>query len=382
MTVAGLAVLAAVLGVAALVAWNLRVLRPAPPAAPDSAAWATVLIPARNEAAGIEAAVRAASDGQGAGVDVVVLDDGSTDGTGAVLRRLARALPRLRVLEGAPLPPGWAGKAWACWQLARQARSPFLLFVDADVRLRPGAVARLVAGAREQRAALVSGVPRQVLGSVAEALVVPLIHLVLVAYLPLALVRRHPLPALSAGCGQLMLADRAAYLAAGGHQAIAATRHDGLMLARRMKASGAAVGLVDASDLGTCRMYRGLRETWQGFTRNAYEALGSPGALVAVTVLNLGLFVLPFAGATWTWLASGETPARAAWTAAAAGVLAVRAAVVRRFGGPWWIVPATPMAVLLMVGIQLHSFVNHVTDRPVAWRARVYRGAAPLEGRR
>lgn len=382
MTLAGLVVLAAVAGLTALVAWNLAWFRRAPDASAADRPRVTILIPARNEAAGIEGAVRAACAQEGADVDVVVLDDDSTDGTGEVLRRLAGALPRLRVVDGAPLPPGWAGKAWACWQLAGEhAGAPWILFADADVRLAAGAAARLVAAARAQHAEFVSGVPRQALGSVGEALIVPLIHLVLLAYLPLALVRRHPMPALVAGCGQLMLTDRGAYLAAGGHQAIAATRHDGLMLARRMKTAGFGVGLVDAGDLATCRMYRGLGETWRGFARNAYEALGSPAALALMTALNLGLFVLPFVGAVWAWAGGADAGARLGWTAAAALVLAIRTALVTRFGGPAWVVAATPLAVLLMVGIQLHSFLDHVTDRPVAWRARVYRAAAPLAGR-
>jgi hypothetical protein len=149
-----------------------------------------------------------------------------------------------------------------------------------------------------------------------------------------------------------------------------------------MKAAGFGVGLVDATDLAACRMYQGLRETWRGFARNAYEALGSPGVLAVMTALNLGLFVLPFAGAAWAWASGADPVARFAWTAAAGLVLAIRSALKSRFGGPAWMVLATPVAVLLMVGIQLHSFVAHVTDRPVAWRARVYRGAAPLEGRR
>jgi hypothetical protein len=382
-TLAGLAVLAVVAALTALVAWNLMELEGAPRAAPGTPPLVSILIPARNEVANIEAAVRAACAQRGADVEVVVLDDGSTDGTADVLRQLASRLPRLRAVQGAPLPPGWSGKAWACWQLAsRHVRRRFILFADADVRLAPDAAARLVAAAGAQDAALVSGVPRQVLGSAGEALVVPLIHLVLLAYLPLALVRRNPRPELVAGCGQLMLADRDAYLAAGGHRAIAATRHDGLQLARRMKAAGFGVGLVDATDLAACRMYQGLRETWRGFARNAYEALGSPGVLAVMTALNLGLFVLPFAGAAWAWASGADPVARFAWTAAAGLVLAIRSALKSRFGGPAWMVLATPVAVLLMVGIQLHSFVAHVTDRPVAWRARVYRGAAPLEGRR
>jgi hypothetical protein len=128
-------------------------------------------------------------------------------------------------------------------------------------------------------------------------------------------------------------------------------------------------------------MYRGLGETWRGFSRNAYEAIGSPAALATMTALNLGLFVVPFAGAAWAWAGGGDAVARLVWTGSAGLVLAIRSTLLARFGGPAWIVAATPLAVLLMVGIQLHSFLDHVTDRPVEWRARVYRAAPPLEWR-
>src|SRR5262249_59636107 len=102
------------------------------------------------------------------------------------------------------------------------------------------------------------------------------------------------MPTLAAAGGQFMLVQRAAYLAAGGHQAVPATLHDGLKLARRMKAAGFAVGLFDGGDVATCRMYAGFRAAWRGFARNAYEALGSPVALAVMVVLNGAFFVLPF----------------------------------------------------------------------------------------
>jgi hypothetical protein len=304
---------------------------------------------------------------------VIVIDDGSTDRTAAILAALAARRPALRVVAGEPLPTGWAGKSWACWQAAsRHARAPWLLFIDADVRLQPGAVARLLAAARREEVTFLSGFPQQVTGTAGEALIVPLIHLVLLAFLPMRLVRRTPQPALSAGCGQLMLVERAAYLGAGGHAAVRATLHDGIKLARRMKAAGAAIGLVDATDLARCRMYAGFAATWRGFSRNAYEALGSPPALLTMVALNSTLFVLPFVALPWTLAVEGLSPGALVWAAAAGVVLTVRARLAARFGAPRWTVAATPLAVLLMLGIQLHSFVNHCLRRPVVWRARAY----------
>lgn len=364
-------VLGALLVVAAQVALNFRWFRRAPVAAGRGFP-VSILIPARNEAANIETAVRAAC-AQASAVEVVVLDDQSTDDTPRILARLEGELARLRVVRGAPLPDGWAGKAWACWQLASEhARHRWVLFIDADVRLAPDAAARAQAAAYAQSVAFASAFPRQVTGSAGEALVAPLIHLVLLAYLPMPLIRLLAAPSLSAGCGQFMLVRREAYLAAGGHRAVRATLHDGIVLARLMKRAGFRIAVLDGSDLAACRMYAGFRATWRGFSRNAYEAFGSPLALAVMVALNAGLFILPFAALPLTWLAHGASAATAIWAAAAGVALAIRAAVAARFGHPAWTILATPVAVALMLGIQLHSAVNHLTGRRVLWRARVY----------
>ena len=374
---AGLAVLIGLLGVAVLVAWNLRLFRRAPAPLADGPG-VSVLIPARDEAAGIEGTVRAACAQRYPGVEVVVLDDGSTDGTGAILERLRAELSRLRVVHGDPLPSGWAGKAWACWQLGSQhAHREWLLFVDADVRLAPDAVGRALAVARRDELAFASAFPRQLMESAGEALLIPLIYLVLLSYLPMALIRRVPVASLSAGCGQFMLARRDAYLATDGHRAIRATLHDGIMLARRMKAARLPVGVFDGRDLAACRMYAGLAATWRGFSRNAYEALGSPLALAGMVALNGGLFVLPFAVFAWRLAGDSEAGGAHVWGLAVAVALAIRGVLGARFGAPAWTLLATPLAVALMIAIQLHSYLNHVTGRSVMWRGRAYPGAAP-----
>jgi glycosyltransferase involved in cell wall biosynthesis len=306
---------------------------------------------------------------------VVVLDDGSTDGTSRLLESLAAEQPRLRVVAGEPLPAGWAGKSWACWQLAsRHARHDWVLFVDADVRLGPDAASRALASARAVRADFVSAFPRQRVPTWGEALVVPLMYLLLVAYLPMAFIRWSRLPSLSAACGQFMLARRAAYLAADGHQAHPGTLHDGIKLARRMKTVGFRIAILDGSDIAACRMYEGFGATWQGFARNAYEALGSPAALVVMSLLNLALFVLPFAAWPASVLLGGWDRAGGPWGQAALLVLALRLVLAWRFGSPLWIAAATPIAVLTLIGIQIDSYLRHRTGRPVRWRARTYAG--------
>jgi hypothetical protein len=144
------------------------------------------------------------------------------------------------------------------------------------------------------------------------------------------------------------------------------------MLARRMKAVGVSVGVLDGSDIATCRMYAGLAAVWRGFSRNAYEALGSPGALGAMVALNGAVFVLPFVALPWTLATAGPGLAASAWAASVAIALAIRATLGRRFGAPAWTTLATPLAVMLMLAIQVNSYLNTIRRRPVTWRARVY----------
>jgi hypothetical protein len=254
----------------------------------------SVLIPARNEEANIAAAVACVLASVGAEIELVVLDDGSTDRTSEILRAIAD--PRLRVATSPPLPPGWSGKQHACMQLARQATHDLMVFVDADVRLAPDAIARM-AGFMERHAStgLASGFPRQVTETWSEKLLLPLIMFLLLGFLPIAPMRRSLSAGFGAGCGQLFIARRDAYAKAGGHAAIRASLHDGLTLPRAFRHAGFATDLFDASGFATCRMYHSFAEVWEGLTKNATEGMAKWRALPLWTLALGGGQVLPLA---------------------------------------------------------------------------------------
>ncbi|MFP4144870.1 MAG: glycosyltransferase family 2 protein, partial [Phycisphaeraceae bacterium] len=270
--------------------WNLRYYRPLPE--PGELAGelpaVSVLIPARNEAGRIGPTLDALLASRGVRYEVIVLDDASEDGTAEVVAERARGDERLRLERSRPLPAGWNGKQHACWQLAGMARYELLVFLDADVRVLPGALRRIAGAAARRRAGLISGFPREQAVRLGERLLVPLIHFVLLGYLPMGRMRRSRSPAYAAGCGQLMVAWREAYFAAGGHGAIRASRHDGLALPRAFREAGQVTDLFDGDDLGVCRMYEGLGETWRGLAKNATEGLGSPGLILPSSLLLLG----------------------------------------------------------------------------------------------
>ena len=236
---------------------------PGPATTPDRKPAVSLLIPARNEESGIRATVEAALASRGVDLEIIVLDDHSEDATARIVAEIAGGDDRVRVESAPPLPGGWCGKQHACWTLARLATRPVLAFLDADVRLDPGGLRRAVDFLELSGAELTSGVPRQETGTLLERLLIPLIHFILLGFLPMGRMRASRRPAYGAGCGQLLLARRDAYDRAGGHKAIRETLHDGLRLPRAFRAAGLATDLFDATEVATCRMYRSAREVCQ-----------------------------------------------------------------------------------------------------------------------
>ncbi len=331
----------------------------------------SVLVPARNEAEHITPCLRALLAQDYADFEVIALDDASTDDTGAQLAALAAAEPRLRVLAGAPLPPGGLGKQWACHQLARAAAGGCLLFVDADTRLAPTALRQAMTALHVEDAGLVTVLPRQALVTWGERLLVPVLPWSLFCFLPVPLAHRWQWPGLSASVGQFMLFTRAAYERAGGHAAVRATPVDDIALGRRVLACGGGWRLLEGGDRVTCRMYRGFREAQAGFGRTLFAAFDDR--------------VLPFV-ATWLWLAlvfvapvgvlgaalAGRLPAGFDVRLPLAAVmlsLLLWGLCLRRFGLPLYLAALYPLSVLLMTLTALRSVWVTRAGR-VQWRGR------------
>ncbi len=361
MTVLGLLAMALAALPVLLATGNLPGFRtPAPAAAPEPL---SVLVPARDEEANIGPAVAAILASAGVEIELIVLDDGSTDGTAAVLAGIAD--PRLRVVGGAGLPPGWSGKQHACALLAGMARHGLLVFTDADVRLAPDALVRM-AGFMQRNPAigLASGFPRQVVRSWAEQLLLPLIHFLLVGFLPMGVMRRSMQPGLGAGCGQLFIARRAAYALAGGHAAIRASLHDGITLPRAFRRAGQMTGLFDATAFSSCRMYSSAAEVWAGLGKNATEGMARPLPLVVWTVLLCGGQVLPL-------LLVLTAPSTAAYIALVLSI-GLRLVLAARFQQP---VPSAllhPLGILALLAVQWAALFRAARGRPATWRGRAY----------
>ncbi len=370
-----LAVMLCALAPAVLFCINLRRYRPPPPAAAVSPA-ISVLIPARNEERSIRAAIESVLASTGIDFELIVLDDSSTDRTAQIVTELvADSGGRLKLAYAPPLPPGWNGKQHACWSLAHLARYDTLCFLDADVRLAPEALARMAAFLHSGRAKLVSGFPHQITRTWMEWLVLPLIHFVLLSFLPISRMRESTDTSFSAGCGQFFLLDRTAYFATGGHSEIRETMHDGLRLPRLFRQHGFHTDLADLTHLAECRMYTSAAEVWLGLAKNATEGIAAPARILPISILLLLGQVAPFLLAGRLLLRRNASAEIVAYIiAAVAGACLPRLLATWRFRQPLRSALLHPAGILVLLAIQWYALTRKLLGGAVSWKQRSYAG--------
>jgi len=232
----------------------------------------SVIIPARNEEANIERAVRSVAAQRGVR-EIIVADDQSSDRTGEILERLGSEIPRLKVIRIESVPRGWMGKANALATASRAATGEWFLFTDADTEHRAGSLATLLARAESENIDLLSLSPGQRVPTWWEKSVIPLVYV--------SLARRYkfeevsdPASLAAAANGQYILIRREAYERAGGHEAVRAEILDDVALARRVKSRGGRLMFLPGALWSETRMYRSFHEMWEGWTKNLYALYG------------------------------------------------------------------------------------------------------------
>ncbi|HZR40726.1 MAG TPA: glycosyltransferase [Ktedonobacteraceae bacterium] len=264
-----------------------------------SDSFVSLLVPARNEEAHIEMCVRSLVGQHYEQLEVLVLDDHSSDATAPIVQTLIDELPptqkgRLQLLHGVTLPPGWVGKNFACHQLSRHAQGEYLFFTDADTVHTAGTVKAVIDCMQGLDVDLLTAQSEYELKGIAERLVMPLLCFRVFTLLPLTLVSWRPEPILAAGNGPLLCFHRSAYEAAGGHQAIKGCILEDVSLARAVKVAGYRMAFVDATEMISCHMYTSFANTWVGFSKTFFAFYNySLIAALVIIMLDLLLFVVP-----------------------------------------------------------------------------------------
>ena len=232
----------------------------------------SAIVPARNEEAVIASCVESLAL-QPEIAEILVVNDQSTDKTAAIVRGLKAKIPRLHLFETHEVPPGWVGKNNAVYLGAKEAKSPWLLFTDADAELQPGAAARALQIAQETTAALVSFSPEQITQTWYEKALIPFVYSRLAKHFSYDDVNNPALPAAAAN-GQFLMIQRDAYNSIGGHSSVASEVLEDVALAKRAKAAGFRLWFGSGQGIVRVRMYRSFHTMWQGWKKNLYVLVG------------------------------------------------------------------------------------------------------------
>ena len=345
---------------------------------PRDAPLVSVIVPARDEARNIDACVRSILATTWPKVEVIVVDDHSSDGTGEIARRIAADDPRVKVIDNPGLPDGWFGKQWACHNGARSARGTILLFTDADTRHGPQLLARSMNGMLKRGADLFSVGGSQSMKTFWERLLQPHIFGLMVArFGDTDRVNRSTNPYDKIGNGQFMLMRRDVYDKAGGHEAVRTHVAEDLRLAQEWTRLGYSVQVAAGFDHLSTRMYHGFRELARGWGKNIYAAgrdtldLGPVGRSVLRIVFPApALWEIIPAVVMVLALVGRVSPAAGAWGAIAYTASALFWVVLNvAFRAPVWYALLHPLASLIIGGIFARAAWR---GGRVEWKGRAY----------
>jgi chlorobactene glucosyltransferase len=343
---------------------------------PDALPSLSIVVPARDEERSIERCVRSLLAQRWLDLEVIVVDDRSTDATPQILEHLAREDSRLRVVRGAELPEGWIGKPWALAQGARLARGEWLLFTDADSQHDPAGAASALWFATRAGADALSIATRQELETFWERAALPaILGMILFVSGPLGAVNDPAQPKKAIANGQYILVSRRAYEALGGHAALRGEIVEDVAFAKRLKADGRFRYLLAGGDrLASVRMYHSLPEIWAGFTKNVY--VGADGNLAALGGGILYCTLLSIAPPVLAMRALAQRRYGDALEALAASLAIVCTASwgMRRAAFPRRLALLQPLGTVLFAAIIANSTWSVLSGRGVEWRGRRYFG--------
>ena len=355
------------------------IVEPSPP--PSHAPLISVCIPARNEERNIRACVEAMLAQDYPNLEVIVLDDRSTDATPSILADIASRDPRLRPINGSDLPEGWAGKPHALHQASAVARGEWLCFVDADTFVMREALSSCYTKAIETNADMFTIMTFQIMGTFWEKVVMPLVMSALsVGFSPRK--ANDPKRKDAIANGQFIMIKCSVYDAIGGHESVKDQIVEDKAIAEQVKWKGYRLVVANGYAVARTRMYTSLPEMWEGWTKNIYLGLRDQPSLLVLGVFGAFLLLItalflpiwPLLGLFW-YLQGGGWMAAAVITKSLilwAFLIYVRARVAKAMDISALYAFTTPLGAAVFAAMMLTSTWKVLSGKGVVWKGRMY----------
>lgn len=334
----------------------------------------SVLIPARNEAENIHRCLSSLSKQDYPNLEIIVLDDNSTDRTSEVVQEFAAKDSRISLVNGAPLKKGWLGKCFACHQLAKQAKGDYFVFTDADTLHFGNTISKAFAALINNKLDALSIYPSQITVTFHERMTVPFINFAILSFMPLVLVKKAKSAFFSTGIGQFFLFKREVYEKFGGHESVKGEILEDIHISKQVKKFGYKIMVFDGSNNIFCRMYHNFDEVINGFSKFIFAAFDYNGFMemiamsffsiifmVPFLLLPMGVFIFSWSGRVITFTIIQICI-----------ILVIKIILSMRFKNRILDVLLTPVSVAYMVLIAGNSYFQAKLGKGIYWKGRTY----------
>ncbi|NQT66435.1 MAG: glycosyltransferase, partial [Actinobacteria bacterium] len=255
----------------------------------------SILIPARNEEKNIKRCIISLTKQDYKNIEILVLDDNSTDDTARIVLELSQKDPRIKLYSGEPLKKGWLGKSYACWQLSKHARGDYLIFTDADTLHFPNSISGAVACLLKYNLDALSVFPKEIMVTFHERMMVPFGHYIILSLMPLYLIRKIKTALFCTAIGQFMLFKKEVYKKIGGHKSIKGKMLEDIKISKRVKSFGYKFMIFDGRSNVYCRMYRNFREIVEGYSKVLFAVFDYKIYMISIAIILVAaIFLFPF----------------------------------------------------------------------------------------
>ncbi len=330
----------------------------------------SILIPCRNEENNIGRCLDSLLTQTYNNFTITVLDDMSEDNTYSIVKEYEKKYPdKIKLLRGKPLPEGWTGKNWACHQLFKQAEGEWLLFIDADTRHGKNSISYAYSIAKRFKSDLVSYIPYLENISLAEKIVLPVIHFAFYLFFPFYLINKLEDKRLGLALGPFILIKRHKYIESGGHFIKPHEIVDDVSLARRVKEKGGKIYMIEGKKHFRVRFYSNLSEIWHGFSKNSIGAFGYSSVFMLIfLLLAYIIFLHPLVG----FLFKPEFSLKNPYFVEYGFIMFLRLIIYIKTGQGLLSIIFHPFMMIFSLLFALNSILKKITQRNVVWKERKY----------
>ncbi len=334
----------------------------------------SILIPARNEADNISRCLKSLLKQNYPNLEILVLNDHSTDETRKVVQLIAKKDNRVRLLEGAPLEAGWTGKNFASHQLAKVAKGAYFIFTDADTLHFPKTISSAFAAMMATNVDALSIYPRQIMVTFFERMSVPIINIALQCFIPFLLIKKSKSPLFCTAIGQFMMFKKEVYKKVGGYESIKNHLVDDIQISKQVKRSGYRFMVFDGRNTVFCRMYKNLKGVIIGLTKSIYPAFnGNLFALFSFTgllsaTLMIPFIILPLGAFLFNW----PTALIRLIIIQVIMILTIKAILAIRYKQKMLDILLAPVSMAIIDALIFVSFFQAKYGEGLTWKGRVY----------